>query len=393
MFWGRYVWPSCLPLLLPSILVLCVKKLNTMAQPVRYQDFGCDTSDDEAAGTAKDTSATIDSAVATANKNPMRVTDIASLARFILSDECKSISILTGAGVSVASGIPDFRSPGGMYATLRPQLLTASGYHKRLMEQDPTYVVHWDVFKENPFPYLEVRRPFILGTRNQRWKATIAHRFAELLHTKTNDKLTRVYTQNIDGLQQQCTSLPKDKIVGVHGTISQAKCEGCGHEMDFDEFCNKVETNIKDIYNDDKDDVKQQKKSSPIVCPNCGRALVKPKTVLFGRSLPEEFFIRAQQDMPKCDLLIVAGTSLVVSPANSLVYKVPDTTVRVVINNEPVGQELGIDYSSGAKRDFFAKGDCESVFLDLIVELGWLEDLKSNMDQLPPKSVELIQSL
>ena len=97
--------------------------------------------------------------------------------------------------------------------------------------------------------------------------------------------------------------------------------------------------------------------------------------------------------MPKCDLLIVAGTSLVVSPANSLVYKVPDTTVRVVINNEPVGQELGIDYSSGAKRDFFAKGDCESVFLDLIVELGWLEDLKSNVDQLPPKSVELIQSL
>ena len=284
MILRRYVWPCCLPLLLPSILVLCLKNLNTMAQPVTHQDFGCDTSDDDESSTTSSTSATSDSANANTNKNPMRVTDLASLARFILSDECKSISILTGAGVSVASGIPDFRSPGGMYATLQPQLLTASGYHKRLMEQDPTYVVHWDVFKENAFPYLEVRRPFILGTRNQRWKATIAHRFAELLHTKTNDKLTRVYTQNIDGLQQQCTSLPTDKIVGVHGTISQAKCEGCGHEMDFDEFCNKVETNIKDIYNDDKDDVKQQKKSSPIVCTNCGRALVKPKTVLFGRS-------------------------------------------------------------------------------------------------------------
>ena len=52
--------------------------------------------------------------------------------------------------------------------------------------------------KKNQFPYLEVRKPFILGTREETWKATIAHRFAELLHTKTN-KLTRVYTQNIDG--------------------------------------------------------------------------------------------------------------------------------------------------------------------------------------------------
>ena len=97
-------------------------------------------------------------------KYNMKVTDITSLARFILSEECKSICVLTGAGVSVASGIPDFRSPGGMYSTLNPDLLTASPYQRKLMKSDPTYVVTWDIFQNNQFPYMEVRKPFILGT-------------------------------------------------------------------------------------------------------------------------------------------------------------------------------------------------------------------------------------
>jgi NAD+-dependent protein deacetylase sirtuin 2 len=321
--------------------------------------------------------------------SPAKVVDLASLARFILSPECNSISILTGAGVSVASGIPDFRSPGGLYDTLRPELLTAPSWQQQLMTRDPTNVVNWEIFRDNSFPYLEVRRPFILGTRNHQWKATIAHRFAELLQTKTQTKLTRVYTQNIDGLQHQCDELPLEKIVNVHGTISEASCEGCGHDMNFDAFCDKVQSNIKDIYAMDST---APSDSTPIVCPKCSRALVKPRTVLFGRSLPIEFFERIQDDLPTCDLLIIAGTSLVVSPANSLVYQVPKHTIRVVINNEPVGQELGIDYGPTPRRDFFAQGDCETVFLNLIQELGWLQDLKSKMDKLPPRSVELLQS-
>jgi NAD-dependent deacetylase sirtuin 2 len=91
-------------------------------------------------------------------------------------------------------------------------------------------------------------------------------------------------------------------------------------------------------------------------------------------------------------LLIVAGTSLVVSPANSLVYNVPKTTLRVIINNEPVGEELGIDYSSYASRDFFAKGDCDQVFLDSINELGWMAELKELKDDLPISSLELMKA-
>jgi NAD-dependent deacetylase sirtuin 2 len=319
----------------------------------------------------------------------MRATpvDLAGLARLILSNECQSIALLTGAGVSVASGIPDFRSPGGMYATLRPELLTASKQERNLMQSDPTYVVSWDIFKKNQFPYLEVRRPFILGTRDKMWKPTIAHRFAELLHRKTN-KLTRIYTQNIDGLDRHC-NIPLDKIVPVHGSLAQVSCEGCGHQADFDEFCTEVRLNIKDIYNQDE---QAPATSTPILCKECNRPLVKPSTVLFGRDLPAEFFELSEVDLPRLDLLIVAGTSLVVSPANSLVYRVPESTIRVIVNQEPVGAELGIEYGQPAKRDLFAQGNCDEVFLDLIRKLGWMDDLNDMIDELPPQSADLVRN-
>ena len=78
--------------------------------------------------------------------------DLASLARFILSSECKSICILSGAGVSCASGIPDFRSPGGMYDTLEPKLITATEEERVLMAADPTYVVEKNMFLRNSYP-------------------------------------------------------------------------------------------------------------------------------------------------------------------------------------------------------------------------------------------------
>ena len=81
----------------------------------------------------------------------------------VLRNRCQSVAFLTGAGVSVAAGIPDFRSPGGMYDTLRPELLTATEAQRRSMSIDPTAVVSWDVFGVNQLPYLELRKPFMLG--------------------------------------------------------------------------------------------------------------------------------------------------------------------------------------------------------------------------------------
>jgi NAD-dependent deacetylase sirtuin 2 len=313
------------------------------------------------------------------------LTDVASLARYILSKDCQSIAMLTGAGVSVASGIPDFRSPGGLYDTLRPELLTCNEYELRLLQDDPTYVVSWDIFSHNPLPYLEVRRPFILGTHQKQWKATVAHRFAELLHTKTG-KLTRVYTQNIDGLDRQCDKIPDELIINVHGSISKASCEGCGSDVDYGDFCDAVSSSIKDIYNMDP---KAPTHSTHIYCPSCQKALLKPSTVLYGRNLPLEFFQSVAQDLPDLNLLLIAGTSLVVAPANSLVYNVPETTPRVVINLEPVGAELGIDYSGNSRRDLFLQGTCDEVFVQLLQELGWLDDVTD--DLLPEASAKLVQ--
>lgn len=294
-------------------------------------------------------------------------TDLAGLARLILSKDCKSIVILTGAGVSVSAGIPDFRSPGGMYDTLKPELLTCTSSQRRLLERDPTYVVSWDIFQNNPLPYHEVRRPFILGTGEKKWKPTASHHFFEQLHTRLG-KLKRVYTQNIDGLDFQ-TNIPNDLILPVHGSLASASCEGCGEDMAFEEFGHMVKTQIKDIYGEDPT---APPESTPIMCKQCRKPLVKPTTVLFGRSLPEKFFRCHLQDLSDADLLIIAGTSLVVSPANSLAYLAPESTIRVVVNLQPVGSDLGIDYSGSSPRDFFAQGKCDDVFGALMKEMDWV---------------------
>jgi NAD-dependent deacetylase sirtuin 2 len=94
--------------------------------------------------------------------------------------------------------------------------------------------------------------------------------------------------------------------------------------------------------------------------------------------------------MPNVDLLIVAGTSLVVSPANSLVNLVPkEAALRVIVNQDQVGTELGIGYSKDAKLDFFARGDCDEAFYKLILALGWNANAKK--DLLPEKSRAILE--
>ncbi|KAL7426265.1 hypothetical protein ACHAXH_000290, partial [Discostella pseudostelligera] len=309
------------------------------------------------------------------------------MADFLRSPLCKSIIVLAGAGMSVSCGIPDFRSAGvGLYHTLRAELLTASAEEREFIETDPTLALDKRLFLHNPLPMLETKRSFILGTQEKRWKATLAHRFVELLHTKLG-KLTRLYTQNIDGLELQ-TAIPKKKVVNVHGSMGAAACELCGHGVDFDEFCGKVRTNIKDITGEDVD---APTKSTPIYCEACGEPTVKPDIVLFTGSLPKTFFKRTAKDLPEADLLIVMGTSLSVAPANSLVYRIPSTAVRLIMNNEQVGRRLGIDYSDSAIRDVWAHGSTDESCLNLAEKMGWLDDLTLIMDELPDKSARLLR--
>ena len=294
---------------------------------------------------------------------------VKKVASLIKSGQAKNIVVLTGAGISCASGIPDFRSPGGMYDTLKPELLTASDNEKAEMKYDPTTVVSWDLFKNNQLPYLEVRRPFILGLAKRQWKPTLSHHFLSMLNDR--QMLRRIYTQNIDGLDYQLDTVPNDKIIPVHGSLGRIECEFCKNEMDLENFHHLLETSIKDIYK--LPNVQAPQKSNNILCPKCSKPGVKPATVLYGSSLPSIFFEKVEDDLPKCDLCIVIGTSLTVFPAASVPSAVSQNCPLVLINRDRVGDCF--DFTS--KRDFFLQGNCDEVVFDLITELGWLEDLKT----------------
>jgi len=342
---------------------------------------------------------------------------LSDVARYIQSEDCKNIIILAGAGMSVASGIPDFRSPkDGLYATLQAHLLTCdNAEQEESIHADPSYALDQHLFLENPLPCLEVNRDFVLGIYERRWKATLAHRFVELLHAKTG-KLCRLYTQNIDGLEDQCQLLPHSIRIAVHGSMDEACCAKCGAIMPMEQFCHEMRTKIKDwtrgiiprkeddqSNHDDDDDggggsqdddndgaandpVSSSKSqptvpsdapttSSPIICDSCGAPAVKPNIVLFRSPLPPQFFEYSIPDTQSADLLIILGTSLGVAPANSLVWRVPPTCMRVMLNREMVGWHLGFDPRQ-EDRDIFVRGDCEDLCLKLCIEMGWLSDLR-----------------
>ena len=294
--------------------------------------------------------------------------------------------------MSVASGIPDFRSSNGLYATLDASALTATEEQQERIADDPSYSLDQHLFLENPLPCLEVNREFILGVKDRKWKATLAHRFVERLRTKFNDgkgKLVRIYTQNIDGLEDQCEGITHARRIAVHGSMDEAHCAVCDAPMEFSKFCEKVRTQIKDIKGEDPS---APKESTPIQCESCGRYTVKPTIVLFRSRLPQIFFDNVVDDTQNIDLLIVLGTSLAVAPANSIVWRVPKSAMRVLINRESVGWLVGLDCRNN-DRDFLAAGDSENVCLDLMERLGWLEDLMPLLEQneLPESSAALLR--
>ena len=297
-----------------------------------------------------------------------KYSDLKDLAVDLKSGMYENIVVLSGAGTSCAAGIPDFRSPGGMYDTLKPEVLTATKEEKFRMRQDPTFVVEKQAFFRNQFPYHEVRRPFILGTQEKKWKPTLFHHFMARLDKE--NFLRKVVTQNIDGLEYQ-TSINPGKVCPCHGSLAQAACENCKAPMDFDEFCALVKKNIKDIYGAD---ATAPKKSTNMKCPHCRLATLKPTTVLFGSQLPETFFEVLKNDLPEADLVVVVGTSLLVSPANQIV-NLCDNVPRIVIDHQiPAGAAaLGMDFTN--QRDSFFQGDCDEVIAKLMNHLHWLQDV------------------
>lgn len=311
-----------------------------------------------------------------------------------LVEKSKRIVCLIGAGVSTSSGIPDFRSAGGLYDTLKPDLITATQEQRVMMGAQPTLVVDWQLFKVNPLPYLEVRRPFILGIGESVWKPSLAHVF--LAELAQRQKLLRLFSQNIDGLEYSAfENVHKDKIVSCHGSLGTSSCEFCATATEQEWFIDQVKTRIKDIYGVDKSAPANSSKDG-VVCPKCSKPGVKPSTVLYGRQLPEDFFSAMESDLPCADLVIVLGTSLTVGPANQVPIGVPRSTPRIILNMEKVGEDLGIQYDSGetgiSGRDIFVKGGCDESVAQIIHGLGWSEAMLGQANKMCDKSANILSN-
>ncbi|XP_030074943.1 NAD-dependent protein deacetylase sirtuin-2 isoform X2 [Microcaecilia unicolor] len=287
---------------------------------------------------------------------PEKILDALTLegvAKFMLSDKCKNVVCMVGAGISTSAGIPDFRSPGsGLYANLQKYDLPY-----------PEAIFEINYFKSNPEPFFTLARELYPG----QFKPTVCHYFLRLL--KEKGRLLRCYTQNIDTLER-VAGLQQDDLVEAHGTFFTSHCVGmfCRKEYPLSWMKDKIFTDL---------------------IPKCEKcsSVVKPDIVLFGESLPARFFSCLKSDFQQIDLLIIMGTSLQVQPFASLVGKVPTNVPRLLINKEKTGESgsfmallgfgCGMDFDSEkAYRDVAWLGNCDDGCMALADLLGWKKELE-----------------
>ncbi len=192
-----------------------------------------------------------------------------------LLDASAQAVVFTGAGISTESGIPDFRSPGGIWTKFKP--------------------IQFDEFMASEEARREYwRRHFSL--RGELGKAEPNRGHRAVTHLVRREKVSHVITQNIDGLHQNA-GVPADKVIELHGNATYAECLDCGahHELDH----------VRAVF---------EAEEAPPTCDYCG-GIVKLATISFGQAMPEDQMARAEQATLAADLFIVLGSSLVVFPA------------------------------------------------------------------------------
>lgn len=254
----------------------------------------------------------------------------------------KKATFFLGAGVSTSCGIPDFRSPKtGLYAQL-----------ERLKLPYPEAVFDIDYFRDDPRPFYALCEELYPG----KFFPSDFHFLLRLFHEK--DLLQRVYTQNIDTLEL-IAGVDPSKIIAAHGSFAENHCIECKEPVTSEDLKNQM---LAKSVND----------GIP-VCPKC-KGYVKPDIVFFGEGLPVEFFDTWDLDSDYVEVAIVAGTSLSVYPFASLPSECPKTSLRVLINNEVVG-----DFKlKKRKTDIIVKKSCDEAATEIAKLLGWdleLQDL------------------
>ncbi|KXH42552.1 ATP synthase F0 [Colletotrichum nymphaeae SA-01] len=257
-----------------------------------------------------------------------------AIADYIKSGDVKKIAVMTGAGISTAAGIPDFRSPGtGLYANLA-----------RLNLPYAEAVFDISYFRKHPEPFYYLAKELYPG----KFHPTVSHAFIALLAKK--GLLQMNFTQNIDCLERRA-GVPDDKIIEAHGSFATQRCIEC-----------------KDPFSADRMEKHVQDENVP-KCDSCG-GLVKPDIVFFGEALPEAF--RDNTHLPAmADLIVVMGTSLSVYPFAGLAEASKSGVPRLLLNRERVGQ-------MGRRADDVVElGTCDAGVRKLAALLGWGDELEA----------------
>lgn len=216
---------------------------------------------------------------------------IARAAELLKSSE--DTVLLTGAGISTPSGVPDFRS-------------TGSGLWTRYL---PMEVATLSVFRQNPEKFFEWLRP--LASRMYQAEPNPAHE--AIANLEEHGFVSTLITQNIDVLHHRAGS---KNILEIHGTLNTVSCTGCYQKLASDTF---IEPFIEF--------------GTIPRCPDCNKIL-KPDAVLFEEQLPAKIWLHAKQAVQNCDVLLVAGSSLVVTPVASLPIIALENSAKIIIVNQ-----------------------------------------------------------
>jgi NAD-dependent deacetylase len=220
------------------------------------------------------------------------------LARLI--DDAHRVVVFTGAGISTESGIPDFRSPGGVWSKMKP--------------------IYFQDFVASEDKRREAWTRTFNGTAGWTGRAPNAGHDA-VARLVAAGKVSSVITQNVDNLHQD-SGIPDDRVIELHGNASYATCLTCGlrHELHH----------LRPGFVEG---------GQIPACRACG-AIVKTATISFGQPMPQEPMARAEAETLACDLFLVLGSSLVVYPAAGfpLLAKRNGATLAIV-NREPTEQD------------------------------------------------------
>lgn len=217
--------------------------------------------------------------------------------------DARRITVITGAGVSTDSGIPDFRGPNGLW-TKNPAAEKAATIDHYIGDPDVRRLA-WEGRVAN----LGRRRP----------EPNLGHR--TLLRLEEQDRLRAIVTQNVDGLHLDVGHSP-DKVIEVHGSWRDTVCWSCGDRRSMSEAVRRV----------------QDGEADP-PCVLCG-GILKSATILFGEPLVPHVIQAAMDAAEDCDLLLAVGTTLAVGPANNVVPRARNAGARVVIlNGEPTSMD------------------------------------------------------